>query len=66
MAIESKPHAQRRTVTLRFDPQDIDAVRREAVRRMLSGAADRLDLSRVVREAIRAAPWHRSGEESNS
>ena len=62
-----KPPAYSRvTVTLRFDREDIDSIRREAARRMMSGDADRLDLSKVVRDAIRAAPWHRTTEESGS
>jgi len=66
-AIDLRPRAySRMTVTLRLDPEDVDAVRREAVRRMMSGAAERLDLSRVVRELIRAAPWHGGTEGSES
>jgi len=62
-----KPPAYSRvSVTLRFDPEDISSVRREATRRMMAGDADRLDLSRVVRELIRAAPWHQPTEERES
>lgn len=62
-----KPSSYSRiTVTLRFDPEDIQSVRREAARRMMAGVSDRLDLSKVVRDAIRSAPWHRVGEEPES
>jgi hypothetical protein len=62
-----KPRAYSRvTVTLRFDLTDIDSVRHEAARRMIAGEADRLDLSQVVRDAIRAAPWNHVGEEKAS
>ncbi len=45
------------TAAIRLDRDDMEALRREARRRAEAGEADRVNLSALVREALRAAPW---------
>jgi hypothetical protein len=48
------------TVSVRLAPTDVAALRAEAARKVQAG--ERFDLSRLVREQLRAAPWYPHSE----